>query len=111
MFKLNNLLRTLIFPLLLIGDFTWLLGFGWISLISFITLILINFVLIGYSSGIKKTEYYLLLFLILGNSSLMIHKLFQILWIDFSSVSMFFFVIGVFLSIRLIADSIDEFNS
>lgn len=111
MFKLNNLLRTLIFPLLLIGDFTWLLGFGWISLISFITLILINFVLIGYSSGIKKTEYYLLLFLILGNSSLMIHELFQILWIDFSSVSMFFFVIGVFLSIRLIADSIDEFNS
>jgi hypothetical protein len=110
MFKLNNLLKTFIFPILLIADYSWMLGYGWFSLISFISLFLVNGVLIMYSSGTKQIEYFVLLALGLANASLMIHELFEISVLNFSAVSMFFFVIGTFLSIRLIVDSIEEYN-
>jgi hypothetical protein len=111
MFKLNNLLKSFVFPILLVADYSWMLGFSSISLLSFIALIVIGFVLIGYSAGIKKSKYLVLLSLILGNASLMIHELFEVRWINFSAISMFFFTIGLFLSIRLIVDSIEEFNN
>jgi hypothetical protein len=111
MFKLNNLLRTFVFPILLVADYSWMLGYGWFSLITFIILLLVTGILIMYSVGIKQIEYFVLLSLILGNASLMIHELFQISVLNFLAVSMFFFVIGTFLSIRLIVDSIEEYNN
>ena len=111
MFKLKNLLQSFIFPILLVADFTWLMGFGWVSLISFISLLCIITILIGYSIGTIIERYLVLVSLILANASLMINQLFKISWFNFSSLSMLFFVIGVFLSIRTIADSIDEYKN
>jgi hypothetical protein len=88
-----------------------MLGYGWFSLISFITLLLVTGILIMYSVGTKQIEYFVVLSLTLGNASLMIHELFEISILNFSAVSMFFFVIGTFLSIRLIVDSIEEYNN
>ncbi len=108
MYKLKSLIESLHFPLWIIKDFAWFMGFGWVSLIFALPTILISLVLIGYTSGVKKIENIIIGCWLSANTFWMSSELFQI---NTEWVAILFFVIGFILSIKLLPTIIKNFRS
>ncbi len=108
MYKLKSLIESLHFPLWIIKDFAWFMGFGWVSLIFALPTILISLVLIGYTSGVKKIENIIIGCWLSANTFWMSSELFQI---NTEWVAILFFVTGLILSIKLLPTIIKNFRS
>lgn len=99
MYKLKSLIESLHFPLWIIKDFAWFLGFGWVSLIFAIPTILISLVLIGYSSDIKKIENIIVACWLSANTFWMSSELFGV---NTEWVAILLFIIGLGLSLKIL---------
>lgn len=108
MYKLKSLIESLHFPLWIIKDFAWFMGFGWISLIFALPTILISLLLIGYTSGVKKIENIIIGSWLTANTFWMSSELFQI---NTEWLAILFFSIGLILSIKLLPTIIKNFIS
>lgn len=106
MYKLKTLIESLHFPLWIIKDFAWFLGWGWISLIFAIPTILISIVLIGYTSGVKKMENIILGCWLSANTFWMSSELFET---NTKSISIGLFIIGLILSFKILPNIIKTY--
>jgi hypothetical protein len=106
MFKLRTLLESLHFPLWIIKDFAWFLGWGWVSLIFAIPTILISLILIGYTSGIKRIENVIVWCWLSGNTFWMVHELFLV---STKNIAIGLFVIGLGLSLKILPQIVRKF--
>lgn len=107
MYKLKSLIESLHFPLWIIKDFAWFLGFGWISLIFAVPTVLISLILIGYSSGTKKIENIIVTCWLSANTFWMTSELFHT---NTEWVSILLFSIGLILSFKLLPTIIKKYR-
>lgn len=108
MYKLKSLLESLHFPLWIIKDFAWFLGWGWVSLIFAIPTILISLILIGYTIGVKRTENIVLGCWLSANTFWMASELFET---NTEWVAVSFFVVGLGLSLKILPNIFRKFLS
>jgi len=108
MYKLKSLIESLHFPLWIIKDFAWFLGFGWISLLFAIPTILISLILVGYTSGIKKIENIILGCWLSGNTFWMASELFET---NTRWLAIILFIIGLGLCFKIIPSVIKKYIS
>lgn len=111
MYKLKNLIQSLIYPIWLLNDFCWMMEYKWGSLLLSIISLIMVVILLGYTTDIVKKGYSILFTLMGANTSLMINSLFDVSWFNFSSLSIVFFVVGIYLIIRIMPDIINEYRN
>lgn len=106
MYKLKSLLESLHFPLWIIKDFAWFLGWGWVSLLFAIPTILITLMLIGYSTETKKIENIVLGCWLSANTFWMSSELFEV---NTEWIAVLLFVIGLGLSLKILPKIIRKY--
>jgi hypothetical protein len=106
---MKRLLDNMHFPLWILKDLAWMLGFGWVSLILAIPTIFISIILILYTSEVEQKQNVVLLFWLLANTLWMSHEMFNINTKGMAIVS---FIIGIITAMtyipKLIKDSINK---
>lgn len=107
MYRLKSLLESLHFPLWIIKDFAWFMGFGWISLLFAIPTILISIVLIGYTSRIRKIENIIIACWLSANTFWMTSELFNA---PTKPIAIILFVIGLGISLKILPTIIKKFR-
>ena len=107
MYKLKSLIESLHFPLWIIKDFAWFMGFGWISLIFALPTIIISLILIGYTSGIKKAENIIIGCWLSANTFWMLSELFKA---PTKEIAIVLFVIGLGVSFKILPTIIKKYT-
>lgn len=105
---MKKILDNMHFPLWILKDMAWMLGFGWISLILAIPTVLISIILILTTIGIERKQNIILLCWLLANTFWMSHEMFDVNTKVFAIV---LFVIGIIVALtyipKLIKNSIN----
>ena len=105
-YKLKSLLESLHFPLWIIKDFAWFLGWGWVSLLFAIPTILITIMLIGYSAETKRIENIILGCWLSANTFWMSSELFEV---NTEWIAILLFIIGLGLSLKILPKIIRKY--
>lgn len=96
---MKKLLDNMHFPLWILKDMAWMLGFGWVSLILAIPTISISIILILYTIEIERKQNIILLCWLLANTFWMSHELFGL---NTKNVSVGLFIIGIIVAMTYI---------
>lgn len=102
---IKKILQVFHIPIWILKDLCWMLGWGWMSLILSVPAIFISILIINYTAGVKKLENYIILCWLTANTFwLMDEKLNA----NTHYLSIIFFIIGIFISIRYLNESLTQ---
>jgi hypothetical protein len=87
------------FPLWILKDMAWMLGFGWISLILAIPTIFISIILILYTIGVERKQNIALLCWLLANTLWMSDEMFDV---NTKGIALISFVTGIIVVLTYI---------